>query len=376
MKDLWTYDQCVQLLHDETRTEIRNGLNMLIKKVPGSDTNKGVLDPRVRAVLQEQLLSGGGLPEVTGAEHMEIEDIPIAQLRAQMGCPNKDVTRTRIQTRDLDINGQNGTIPIRIYRPETSRNRLPGILFFHGGGFMGGTVGVIENSCKILAEKANAAVIAVDYRLAPEHPFPAGMTDCFDTVEWVFHNASQIDVNPEQIAVTGDSAGGNYSTVCALKDRDLGKRIIKYQALIYPSVNLAEIDTDDHAWHIEEYTINNHEHRELILASIYGLKDSLPLVRRVYLQGKTSPKDPYVSPLHAVDLSGMPETLIITAEYDKFRLECEAYARRLIRSGVKTQLIQYNGMDHGFIDKIGIYPQVEDCMNEIARHITRFFSCA
>ncbi|MCY9513953.1 alpha/beta hydrolase [Paenibacillus apiarius] len=249
---------------------------------------------------------------------------------------------------------------------------MPGIVFIHGGGFIGGTLDVVEHPCKALAEKANGVVVSVDYRLEPEHPYPAGLHDCFDTVRWAHQHADEQNMNRDQLAIAGDSAGGNLSTVCAMMDRDLGTGMIKFEALIYPTVNMGNVATDDYKWDIAQYTINNHH--DLIMAGIQGLGNMSGILDRLYLQGRAEVANPYVSPLLADDLSGMPETLIITAEYDFLRLECEAYARKLLRSGVNTRLIQYNGMDHAFMDKLGSYPQAEDCMSEIAQGVPRAFS--
>jgi len=284
-------------------------------------------------------------------------------LRSVMGWENDDITKTGITTKQMTIEGTSSKIPIRMYSPSKIEGRLPAVVFFHGGGFVGGSVDVVENPCKALAEKANAIVISVNYRLAPEDPFPAGLIDCFDAVEWVYQHADELQVNRDRISVAGDSAGGNMAAVCALMDRDRGLGMIKYQALIYPTVNLARATTDDFQWRIEEYIIRNHH--ELITPGLRMMGEGPNILGDVYLQGNAEDTDPRVSPL-LTDLSGLPETLIITAEYDGLRLECEAYARKLARSGVKTKLIQYNGMDHAFMDKIGLYPQAEDCMMEIA----------
>lgn len=246
---------------------------------------------------------------------------------------------------------------------ETVVKQIPGI---------GGSLKTVENPCKALAEKADAVVVSVDYRLAPEHAYPAGLTDCFDAVKWVFGHAAEIGVNPQQIAVCGDSAGGNLATVCAMMDRDRGSGMIKFQALIYPSVNMAGVQTEDFEWSIEQYTVHNH--RELIIPALEGLKQGGSFFQDMYLQKQTNPEHPYVSPLLADDLNGLPESLVIVAEYDFLRLEDEAYARKLFRSGVPTRIIRYSGMDHAFIDKIGLYPQAEDCMEEIAEAVKRRFN--
>ena len=168
-------------------------------------------------------------------------------MRAMMGWNNDDVTKTKVETTYKTIDGTNGPIPLRIYTP-TNEGILPAVVFFHGGGFMGGSVDVVENPCKALAEKAGAVVVSVDYRLAPEHSFPAGLTDCFDTVKWVYEQAEDIRVNSQQIAVSGDSAGGNLATVCALMDHEKGTGMIKFQALIYPTVNMSAAPTEDLSW--------------------------------------------------------------------------------------------------------------------------------
>lgn len=148
--------------------------------------------------------------------------------------------------------------------------------------------------------------------------------------------------------------------------------VSRYQALIYPTVNMGAVETEDFQWSLDEYDIR--KQRELIIAGIEGLGAGSGLLLNLYLQNRTEPTDPFVAPLLANDLKGMPETLIVTAEYDFLRIEDEAYARELARSGVATKLIQYSGMDHAFMDKLGLYPQAEDCMNEIAKDIRRIFA--
>lgn len=360
------YKKLVSLMEQRVEVNKHKGLDIVIKKIPDSDV-EGDLDPRVMNVTLDMLKAMASGPKM---DFGSLAAVNIGQLRAMMGWPNVDVTVTEIETEHKTIDGKDGPIPIRIYSPQKS-GPMPAIVFFHGGGFIGGSVDSVENPCKCLAEKAGAVVVNVDYRLAPENPYPAGLTDCFDAVKWVYEHAAEINVNPEQIGVAGDSAGGNLSAVCSLMDRDLGTGMIKYQALLYPTVSMSGVATDDFEWNLEEYTVN-HNH-ELIQGIIRALGSSTGL-ENIYLDGNTKVTDPYVSPLLADDLSGLPATLIIEAEYDYLRLEGEAYARKLIRSGVKTKMIRYNGVDHAFMDKIGLYPQAEDCMNEIAKGLNELFA--
>ena len=345
-----TYAQLVRFLSQSQNMNHENGVETIIKPVPDVDVT-GDLDPRVLAVIQ-------------GYDATEPEtSFDLASARASMGWPNRDVTTMDITTDHVLIPSADGDIPARLYRPRTEET-LPAILFFHGGGFFGGTLDTVENPCKLLAEKANALVVSVDYRLAPEHPFPAGLNDCYRALEWVHERADDLRVSRDDIAVAGDSAGGNLATACCLLDRSNERNMIRFQALIYPVVNLGSIPTDDYEWKLDNYEIKHHH--DLIRGVVRALADNEGFFNQLYLQGKAELTDPLVSPLFADDVNGLPPALIVTAEYDYLRLEGEAYARKLARDGVPTRLIQYHGMDHAFMDKLGDFPQAEDCMIEIA----------
>ncbi|MCR8642834.1 alpha/beta hydrolase [Paenibacillus sp. N1-5-1-14] len=361
------YKRMVTALEHRTVVKHVKGMDITCKLLPDSDA-EGVMDERV---LGETLKMMEKLAAMPKSDPSQVDPMAmVVGMRAWMGWPNTDVTTKPIRTEARTIEGSEASIPVRIYTPESDA-AMPAVVFFHGGGFFGGTLDVVENPCKAIAEKANAVVISVDYRLAPEHAYPAGFNDCWDVVKWVHEHASSLQVNPDQIAVCGDSAGGNLSTVCALKDRELGTGLIKFQALLYPTVNMAGATTDDYEWKLEDYTIAD-AHRELISGGLQGMAGSTQMLNAVYLQGVVPPTDMYASPL-LTDLKGMPETLIITAEYDFLTREGEAYARKLQRAGVNTQMIRYNGMDHAFMDKIGYFPQAEDAMNEVAKGIKRVF---
>lgn len=349
--------QYTSLVHqlEKATGSMEDGVDVIMKPIPDSDVS-GDLDPRVLDVVSAYDFSGN--------QDEEPPPFDLEEVRASMGWPNHDVTTTNVTTERHVISHLEADIPVRLYRPD-STEALPAILFFHGGGFFGGSLDTVENPCKILAERANAVVISVDYRLAPEHPFPAGLHDCFRAVEWAHKQAEALHILKDRIGVAGDSAGGNLATACCLMDRAQGTNWIHYQALVYPVVNLGSIPTEDFEWDIEKYEIRHHH--DLIQSIVLSLADSDGLLNDLYLQGQADVTHPLVSPLLADDLSGLPPALIVTAEYDYLRLEGEAYARKLARDGVTTRLIQYRGMDHAFMDKLGDYPQAEDCMNEIAK---------
>jgi len=355
------YDILVALM--ETRFTVRpeKGIDMIIKHIPDSDAD-GVLDQRVLKTLLDFKVPDLG--DVPGGFDVEV-------LRRLAGFPNKDMTCSEIKTEYRDIETRNGVIPIRVYSP-LKEDIMPAVVFFHGGGFFGGSVDTVENCCKALAEKAGAVVVSVAYSLAPERKFPVGLEDCFDAVKWVWTNVLELKVDRRKIAVAGDSAGGNLAAVCAMMDRDLGTGMINFQALIYPVVILDfSAVTEDYKWDIKEYVIK--ADHEVIKGALAALRDSSPLMNGFYVGEKADLIKPYASPLLAEDAGNLPETLIITAEYDYLRLQGEAYARKLTKAGVKTKVIRYSGVDHAFIDKIGVYPQAEDCMNEIAKALQQVF---
>ncbi len=342
-----------------------NGVEIEIKRIPDSDREDD-LDPRVLKILGNQRI--GSLfqqPIRTGS--FDPMTLDMGDIRASMGWPNIDVTAGGIYTEERAIPGTDLPIPVRIYSPGKPV-RMPAVVFFHGGGFIGGTVKTVENPCKALAEKAGAVVVSVDYRLAPEYPFPAGLTDCFDVVTWVHTNARELKIDEKRLTVAGDSAGGNLSAACTIMDRDRKTGMIALQALIYPTVDLVCTPCKDYIWDLSEYNIRHH--RELIEGIISALRGDVGLLRSLYVQGRDS-ADPLVSPLYVADASELAPALILTAEYDALRLEAEAFARKLTRASVRTRLIRYSGMDHAFMDKIGLYPQAEDCIEEIAAEVRR-----
>jgi len=360
LQGVWNLAPLLVRLAEDRSIHRQDGYEYMDKSIPDASDKRGELDPRVLRILQEQDTNAeAGLPPE--------EDSVLTwslSLRSRMGWKNADVTATSVSKASRVIEGTNGSIPIRIYTPSEFGDKLSAIVFFHGGGFIGGSLDVVENPCLALAEKARAVVVSVDYRLAPEHPYPAGITDCFDAVRWVYSNAAALGADGERLYVAGDSAGGNMATVCAMMDRDRGTGMIKRQALIYPSVNLARAPTGDSQWSVEAYGITSHH--DLIQPELTRMMQQLKPLSTAYLQGAAEAANPYVSPLLG-DLWGMPDTLVVTAEFDGLRLEDEAYARKLARSGVDVRLIRYRGMDHAFMDKLGLYPQAEDCLKEVAQ---------
>ncbi|HEX7668283.1 MAG TPA: alpha/beta hydrolase [Polyangiaceae bacterium] len=238
------------------------------------------------------------------------------------------------EIRDVLIPGPAGDIPARVYRPHgTGSKVLPVLMWFHGGGFVIGSVHESDSDCRRLAVDSNVVVVSVEYRLAPEHPFPAGPEDCYAATAWVAAHASELRVDASRLAVGGDSAGGNLATVVALMARDRGGPPIAFQLLVYPVTDLASMETPSHHANAVGY---------------YLTRASMMWFREAYVPDASGRMHGHVSPLHAPDLGGLPPALVITAEFDPLRDEGEIYADRLRAAGVSVTRTRHDGMIHGF----------------------------
>jgi acetyl esterase len=284
------------------------------------------LDPQVRALLDT--LASSGIPAnhaMTPAQAREAMSRKRALFPATAAEP---IARTEDRTIATDA----GSIPIRLYWPRITSEALPLLLFFHGGGWVLGSRDTHDGTCRSIANRADCVVLSVDYRLAPEHPFPAAVEDSYAATTWAAANAASIGADALRLGVAGDSAGGNLATVVALMARDRGTPPIKVQFLIVP-VTDAAMDT-------ESYRRNR---------TGYGLEAADMAYFFDHYLGDTIPRDNvYVSPARTVDLSGLPSAIVFTAEYDPLRDEGMAYAERLRAAGVTVQVREWPGMVHGF----------------------------
>ena len=260
------YQDCLKVLASKTRTERLKGLEIKIKPVPESDRH-GIPDEREAAWMRRTQNSLGKNVLIEDMTLLTREDIQ--GLRDAMGCENQDLSENMITSHRV-IKTEYGNIPLWIYTPCGTKQR-PLVVYFHGGGFFGGTTRVVENACKLLAERSEAVVISVDYVLAPEYRFPKGLLQCWETVQWAYANAGALNIDPTKIAVSGDSAGGNLAAACCLLDR---KRMIKLQLLLYPAV-IAESFTE-YGWTEDAYEMN--EDIEILKFMVNDIEDRKSVV--------------------------------------------------------------------------------------------------
>src|SRR2546423_1700448 len=296
------------------------------------------LDPQAQALL-EQMQALGAPPLHEQPVEMARESLAMF---ASMGGTGEEVAKTE----DRGISAPHGEIPVRIYTPHGS-GPFPVIVFFHGGGWVLGDLETHDITCRALANGAKAVVVAVHYRLAPEHKFPAAADDCYAALQWAHEHAAELGGDPSRMAVAGDSAGGNLAAVTALKARDEGGPALRFQLLVYPVTDFS-MATPSYEANAEGYVLT---------------KDSMKWFWDHYCSDADR-KNPYASPLHAPDVSGLPPALVITAEFDPLRDEGEAYAKRLEEAGVAVKATRYDGQVHGFFGMTAIFDAAKRALDE------------
>jgi acetyl esterase len=305
------------------------------------------LDPQVQALRARSLASDAAPPLYTMTVE-QAREADLASVRDTGGRPEPVAG-----TFELTIDGPGGPIPIRGYLPDQSGGPLPVLLYFFGGGWTLGTIETSDGICRRLTNTTGCLTIAVGYRLAPEHKFPAALHDCYAALRWVADHGSAYGADPDRIGVGGDSAGGNLAAAVALLARDGGGPTLRAQLLVYPNT---------------EFGSDRPSVRENTDPAFFNYR-SVRWYWGHYLADPADGANPYASPVRAPDLGGLPPALIITAEYDPLRDEGEAYGQRLRDDGVDVTVHRYDGMIHGFFAMSGVLDAARDATDEAARFL-------
>jgi acetyl esterase len=278
---------------------------MLAAMAASGAPDLGDLPPPAARAMYRQILAAGDLPP------------------ADVGVANRS------------IEGPGGDLPLRIYTPwDAAPTPRAVVLYCHGGGFVLGDLDTYDCVCRTLCADSGCIIVSVDYRLAPEHPFPAAVKDCRAALGWVFAHAAELGGDPARLGVCGDSAGGNLAAVLALLSRDSGPKL-GFQALIYPLTSAETGDLPSHAQFGEGYVLSAKAMRSF---------------SRHYFGAASRAPDFRGAPLLAADLSGLPPALVLVGGYDALRDDGIAYADALTAAGIPTTLVEYKGLSHGFIN--------------------------
>jgi acetyl esterase len=318
------------------------------------------LPPRVQVRL------AGGSPIVVDGQTLHPELQVLLHMRERMGVkgmsdstPEAARRQSRAEARAfagpavevgavaaLEVPSPDGPLPARHYAPDEIGAPHPLLVWFHGGGFVVGDLDIYDQACRTLCRHAGVHVLAVEYRLAPEHPFPAAVDDAAAALDWAHEHAAELGADPDRVLVGGDSAGGNLAAVVA---REASTRPLA-QLLIYPAVDTAD---------------RRHPSHELFAEGFFLTAADCTWFHGHYL-GATPPDDPRARPLGDHELAGLPPAIVVTAAFDPLRDEGEAYAAALRAAGVPTLLRRFPGLVHGFINMTGVSPASRDALVEIA----------
>ncbi|MFC4737131.1 alpha/beta hydrolase [Bacillus daqingensis] len=345
-----THEELVRRLEGNIAHSTEDNISILHKEIPFEEGRRG-LDPRVKHYLKTE----AGL---RNRRPMDMEDLEAARRRVELH--NWDLS-TGVEKTMATIHAENRSLPLSVFRH--GKGKKPVVLYLHGGGFFERDVEAMENVCKLLAEKADAVVAAVHYRLAPEHPYQEGLNDCLEAARYLYDHAEEWNMDRSKFGLIGDSVGGNLALgLHQLSGREPWE--ITYIGMFCPLVDLSELSRN--TWRINDY--NMIEDADLIYRELVTMKDSLMFVQSLYLENLEDVYRPLVSPLLRKDKSTFPPMTIITAEYDYLRVQAEAFSKQLAEAQVPVRHFRYKGMDHAFVRKLGYYPQAADAINEISKH--------
>jgi acetyl esterase len=299
------------------------------------------LHPAIRSMLDA---------EVAGPsfEVLHYSEFRAAREAMMLGRPRRHEPVGSIEDRTLP--GPAGEISVRVYRPTGGVGPPPIVAYFHGGGWVLGTLDTHEDVCRTLVNRSGVLLVSVGYRRAPEHRFPVPLEDCVAAVRWCALRGAEIGGDGGRVAVAGDSAGGNLAAAVALRLRDEGGPPLAIQVLIYPVTNFG-FDTESYREYAEGFGLTR------------GL---MRYFWKSYLANATDGRQAYASPLQAANLSDLPPALILTAQYDVLRDEGEAYAARLAQAGVRVRCTRYQDMNHGFIQLAGLCEPALHGLEEVA----------
>lgn len=302
------------------------------------------LDPVTEAFLKELVEANIPPLDAGSVEEARANALGMAAIQGE-GEPVAHVENRRIP-------GPAGDLPVRVYRPEGD-GPFPAFVYLHGGGWVICNLDTHDAGCRAIANALPGVVVSVDYRLAPEHRFPAAADDAYAATRWVADNAMMLGADPQRLIVGGDSAGGNLSAVVALMARDRGGPALAYQVLIYPVTDASMTKAS--------YTVN---------ADGYLLtRQAMAWFWNHYLGSEGDGSAPYASPLAAPDLRGLPPATVITAEFDPLRDEGNAYAERLRQAGIPVRHQCYAGLIHGFFSMGGVFPQARIALDAVVQDV-------
>lgn len=362
-KDGRTYDASfADIIAAGTRIVVLDdGTELELRPMPDEE-REHALDPRVYELTQKRL--SGAFVTPAGVDFEAMRKRPNKE---NHDIDDGNVTET-VET--MRLTGRDGDdlrdIELYVFTPEGLAEPAPVVAFYHGGGFTVGNIGMYRPALRYLAEQAGCVVVFPDYRLAPEHPFPAGLNDCDETLDYLAEHAERLGIDMSRLAVAGDSAGGSLANgVVQLR---AGSGLVKLVMEMYPAVDSGPVPPE---WSYEMYPWLPEQAVEA-KSRVDRIKASVDDLSAVYTAGDAQKMlDPLISAAYCEDLSVFPRTVVVSSEFDYLRYQNEKFAQQLRAAGVEVRAIRYLGCDHGFFEACGVMPQAEDLCRVMAAEVRK-----
>lgn len=371
----YTEQEVYSLQNDNHRIQEKS-LSIIVKE---SKKRKGAgyIDPYEKWCLNQERLYqeiGEYSQEELESIKTEEEKTPIMSIRNMFGFPALNLCTQEIYSGFEKILCDDDEIGLwRYYKRKSIKKKRPCLIYIHGGAWIAGSVFAVENQCRLIAQKADAVVFNLDYTLAPEAKYPTTINSCYQAVCHIKDHAREYGIDPEQVMIAGDSAGGNLAAALTLKARDEGKNLFFLQYLLYPGVCVKNTvnKLEEYHWSIDAYDIAEEEKEMILPQLVMGTGESPidELTANSYLKNAEDSFHPYVSPVLAENLKDLPNTVIATADFDGLRLQGELYASKLQEAGNQVEIVRYAGTFHAFFDRLGYVPQAEAVCQDIAMRL-------
>ena len=358
------YDTALlEKMNANARCVTHEGVEVLLKPIPEGGA-PGDMDPRLYKSMRLMPLMVHFMPKTKPSATPLEQVTPLRKMFAEYkyDC----VVTEGVSTEHITVKSADRyDVPVRIYKREDAGKDLPIFVYYHGGGFFGGSPDVVEEYVKMFVAKSGLCAVSVDYRLAPENPYPIGHQDCYRVLRWIGENAPSFGGDPDHIFVAGDSAGGNLTQYCTTRDREDGGNLVKGQLLLYPTVNMAGVKDELFQPGMEQFEMAPSQKRGLkkMIGMFGGMTAGLEPIL-----GTKDVRNDYLNP-YTRDPANNPPTFLTVGEHDFLKLETLGYGVKLHRAGVETKMVLYKGFGHAYIDNTGVYPQCEDCIDEMAAFV-------
>lgn len=359
-------EQLVQMIKDKQYLTSKRGVKVIVKPIPDLAI-KGAMDPRLYQSIKKMNLLVKFIPKSFLKVDMSLKSIH--RLRKFFNrVSSRQMVREPIEQIKKSVGSEDGyEIPITIFKSSKTMENAPILYFIHGGGFFAGSTEVVSEALKLFVAKSGMIAVGVDYRLAPENPYPIGHQDCYRVLQWLGKHAFEFGGDNKNIFVGGDSAGGNLTLYCSNREIEEGGHLVKGQILLYPTVNMGGIQDEATCFSIDEIDIYEKQ-ASIIKPGIEKFGEAINLLKKLLGAPDVMNKD--LTPYMEVNPDS-PVTLMSAGEHDFLTIESLAYAKKLQEVGVDVTFTYYCGLGHAYLDHVGNYPQAEDCVDDMVSFIQK-----